>query len=281
MHCANFLIELIAGDVDTHKEILRPLNKSANHTLGDFKALVQRHRVKLIGDFRGKWTLPYFYLNVYIDKHGKDRVQEGVDAPNDESDILDAMKGFIELGEHTDGSNKSAEGCYGSDSMRVSDITKSDHVMLYDYSEWLSQVMLEKMCLSKNVHACCIIAPPLGVENNLLTFTDGLIVNKSHYSDVHKADTIDKFIEFYTSLRFQNQYAEGKDLKEHHLPQYLLFSRKDFYTKGFGAHEKNYQMLQQAMNNTIGVPNHGLALKKDEMIRMLEVCSVHINLKLF
>ena len=109
------------------------------------------------------------------------------------------MKGFIELGEHTDGSNKSAEGCYGSDCMRVSDIAKSDHVMLYGYSEWLSQVLLDKMCLSKNIHACCIIAPPLGVENNLLTFTDGLIVNKSHYSEVHKADTIDKFIEFYTS----------------------------------------------------------------------------------
>ena len=253
----------------THKEILHPLDQSANHSLRDFKAIVQCHHVKLISDFRGKWTLPYFYLNVYIDKHGKDRVQEGVNAPIDESDILDAMKGFIELGEHTDGSNKSAEGCYGSDSMRVSDITKSDHVMLYDYSEWLSQVMLEKMCLSKNIHACCIITPTLGIENNLLTFTDDLIVKKNHYSDVNKADAIDKFIEFYTSLKFQNQYAEGKDLKEHHPPRYLLFSRKDFYTKGFGAHEKNYQMLQQAMNNTIGVPNHGLALKKDEMIRIL------------
>ena len=54
------------------------------------------------------------------------------------------------------------------------------------------------MCINKKIqHVFDIIAPLLGAENNLLTFTDPLIVNKSHYSDVNNADTIDKFIVFY------------------------------------------------------------------------------------
>ena len=271
LHCANFLIELIAGDVDPNKAILRPLETPGNHTLVDLKNIVQRHRVSpLIGDFCGKWTLPCFYLNAYIDKHGKNSVQEGLDAPIVELDVLDAMKWFIKLGDDTDGGNKGAEGCYHSDSKGIlSDIAMSDHVLLYGYSELLSQVMSDKTCLSKKIHACCIIAPPFGAENNLLTFTDALIVNKSHYSDVNKADAIDKFIEFYTSLRFRNQYAEGKDLKEPHPPRYVLISRKDFYTTGFGAHEKNYQMLQQAMDNTVAGPNHGLFWKKEEIEHIL------------
>ena len=94
-----------------------------------------------------------------------------------------------------------------------------------------------------------------------MTFTDALIVNKSHYSDINKADAIDKFIEFYTSLRFWNQYAEDKDLKEPHPSSYVLISRKDFYTTEFEADEKNYQMLRQAMDYVVADPNHGLPEK--------------------
>ena len=138
-------------------------------------------------------------MDAYIDKHGKYSVQEGIDEP----DVLDAMTWFIKLDEDTDGGNKGTSDQYDNASKRNSDIAKSDHVMLYGYSEWLSQVMSDKVCFNKKIHAFCIISPPLGTENNLLTFTDALIVNKSHYSDVNKADAIDKFIEFYTSLRFQ------------------------------------------------------------------------------
>ena len=274
LHCANFLIELMAGDVDPKEEILCSLEKG-NHSLVELQDVVRSyHKLfkgvsPVIGDFHGKWTLPCFYLDAYIDKHGKDSVQEGIDAPIDEPDVLDAMRWFIKLDEDTDGGNKGAEGSYDSASQRNSDIAKSDHVMLYGYSEWLSQVMSDKMCLNKAIHACCIIAPPLGAENNLLTFTDALIVNKSHYSDIKKADAVNKFIEFYTSLRFRNQYAEGKDLKEPHPPRYVIISRKDFYTTGFGGREKNYQMLRQAMDYAVAAPNHGLAGKKDEMNRIL------------
>ena len=141
LHCANFLIELIDRDVDSKEKTLRPLVTAGNHTLEELKGIVQHLRVSpLIGNFRGKWTLPCFYLNAYIDKHGKDSVQDGIEAPIDETDVLDAMKWFIKLDEDRDGSNKGAEGCYKSDSTQISDIALSDHVMFYGYSEFLSQV---------------------------------------------------------------------------------------------------------------------------------------------
>lgn len=101
LHCANFLIELISGDAEVQEEILCSL-ETGNHNLGDLKEVVKKyHKLfsgvsPLVGDFRGKWTLPCFYLDAFIDKHGADSVQ-GVDAPIDEPDVLDNMKWFMKL----------------------------------------------------------------------------------------------------------------------------------------------------------------------------------------
>ena len=57
-----------------------------------------------------------------------------------------------------------------------------------------------------------------------------------------------------------NQYAEGKDLKEHHPPRYVLISRKKFYTTGFGADENNYKILRKAMDYAVAAPNHMVLL---------------------
>ena len=275
LHCANFLIELISGDAEVQEEILCSL-ETGNHNLGDLKEVVKKyHKLfsgvsPLVGDFRGKWTLPCFYLDAFIDKHGADSVQEGVDAPIDEPDVLDNMKWFMKLDEGTDGTNKGTSDEYDGATERDTDIAKSDHIMMYGYSEWLSQVMSDKMCKKKKIHASCVISPPLGTENHLLTFTDALIVSKSSYSsDDKRARAIDEFISFYTSLSFRNKYAAGADLKEPHPPRYVMIARKDFYTDGFGATQKNYQKLRDAMDYSVAAPNHGLAGRHEEMNRIL------------
>ena len=105
------------------------------------------------------------------------------------------MKWFMKLDEGTDGTNKGTSDEYNGATERDSDIAKSDHIMMYGYSEWLSQVMSDKMCKKEKIHASCVISPPLGAENHLLTFTDALIVSKSSYSsDDKKAKAIDEFI---------------------------------------------------------------------------------------
>lgn len=265
LHCANFLVELISGDAEPEKEILCSL-ETGDHSLGDLKDVVHRyHKLfkgvsPLVGDFRGKWTLPLIYLDAYIDKYGKDSTDGGIDAPIDDPDVLNAMKWLVKLDEDTDdGTNKGARDENDTPGQRQSDISQSDHIMMYGYSEWLSQVMSDKMCQDKQIHASAIISPPLGAENYLLTFTDALIVNESHYSacDGKKSDAIDKFVRFYTSLSFRNKYAQGHDLPKPHPPRYVLIARKDFYTDGFGAYQKNYQKLREAMNYAVAAPNHG------------------------
>lgn len=274
LNCANFLIELIAGDVPPEsREILCSL-ETGDHSLGDLKDVVRRYHVffkgvsPMVGNFRGKWTLPLMYLDAYVDKHGKDSVDEGVDAPIDDETVRN-VKWFMKLDEDTDGGNKGVRSEYDSDSARDKDISKSDNIMMYGYSEWLSLAMADKMCEKKHVHASCIIAPPLGKDNYLLTFTDAIIVNKSHFSDKKREEAIVKFMKFYTGLSFRNKYAKGVDLKEPHPPRYVIISRKDFYTEGFGKDNKNYQKLRAALDFSIAAPNHGLAARHEKMNAML------------
>ena len=151
----------------------------------------------------------------------------------------------------------------------VKDIADSDHIMMYGYSEWLSQVMADKMAKEKHIHASCIISPPLGEENNLLTFTDALVVNNSRFAEQKKCPAITKFIKFYTSLTFRNKYAEGQDLKKPHPPRYVIISRKDFYTQGFGAENKKYRELHEALRFAVACPNHGIVGRHKEMYEML------------
>ena len=273
LNCANFLIELISGTEQCDTEILCSLEKG-DHNLGDLKQVVRRYYdhfkgvSPMIGDFRGKWTLPMMYLDAYVDVHGNSDAEEGIDAPID-TKVLENMKWFMDLGDDTDGNNKGERDEYDSASERDKDISKSDHVMLYGYSEWLSQVMSDKMCKNEEIHATCIISPPLGKDDRLLAFTDAAIVNKFHYSDPKKATAIVEFLKFYTSLEFRNKYAKGVDLKDPHPPRYVMISRKDFYTDGFGAGDKHYQQFRRAFDHAVAAPNYGLADKHKEMNDLL------------
>ena len=279
LNCANFLMELISSNVPpSDSEILCSLKKG-DHSVEDLRQVIRRYHClfkgvsPLVGNFRGKWELPMLFIDAYIDKYGKNRANEAVDAPidsPDNADILENMKWFMGLDDSPDGTNKGESGEY-SDGPPVKDITDSDHIMMYGYSEWLSQVMADKMAKQKHIHASCIISPPLGKENNLLTFTDALVVNNSRFAEQNKCPAITKFIKFYTSLSFRNKYAEGQDLKEPHPPRYVIVSRKDFYTSthGFGAKNKKYQELHEALTNAVACPNHGIVGRHKEMYEML------------
>ena len=280
LSCGNVLMELISGDLPpSESEVLCSLEKGI-HSERDLKSVVRRYHSlfkgisPLVGNFRGKWDLPLMFVDAFVDQHGKSTADEAVDAPidsPDNADIIKNMKWFMDLDDATDGngSNKGEDGDY-KDGPPTEDIGNSDHIMMYGYSEWLSQVMANKLCKKEYIHASCIVAPPLGRHNYLLTFTDALIVNNSRFAEKKKHPAIAKFIEFYASLRFRNKYAEGKDLKDPHPPRYVLIPRKDFYTKGFGATNKHYEQLEKILANlAVAAPNHGIAGRHEEMNEML------------
>ncbi len=279
LNCGNVLMELVSGDVPpSQSDLLCSLEKGV-HSEQDLKKIVRRCHEdfkgvsKLVGNFRGKWDLPLMFVDAYVDTYGRDEVDEAVDAPIDSAKsrkVLKNMKWFMDLDDAPDGSNKGEDGDY-KDGPPVNDIADSDNIMMYGYSEWLSQVMASKMTQKKHIHASCIIAPPLGKSNFLLTFTDALIVNNSRFGEKKKSLAISKFIKYYSSLSFRNKYAEGQDLKEPHPPRYVLIPRKDFYSKGgFGYTNKHYMQLQKILAElAVAAPNHGIAGRHEKMNEML------------
>ena len=151
LHCASFLMELVSNTVENHENLFCTLEKGEYNVTNLMQALVLGKLLgifngasPLIGDFRGSWTLPSFYLDAYIDKHGKESVQEGVNSQIDESNVLFEMKSFMHFDRGADGTNKGISNKYDSAGERNADICKSDHILLYGYSEWLSQVLSDR-----------------------------------------------------------------------------------------------------------------------------------------
>ena len=280
LNCANFLFELVAGNGDGIK-VLSAL-ETGHQSFNNLREVVEYHKgifkevSPLVGNFRGKWTLPMMYLDAYVDVHGRRSLVDGASdayaSIAKETKVLDHMMWLMNLDDNTHRYryNKGKRGEYKSGAARHADICKSDHIMMYGYSEWLSEVMADNMCNRKKIHASCIIAPPLGADNNLLTYTDAIIVNKSNFTNSPaRAEAINRFITFYTSFDFRNEFAKGADLKKPHPPRYVMVSRKDFYTKGFGTSDKNYKMLHSALQFSIAAPNHGLYDKVTGMNKVL------------
>ena len=279
LNCANFLFELVAGYGDGIR-VLSTL-ETGHQSFNNLREVVEYHKdifkevSPLVGNFRGKWTLPMMYLDAYVDVHGRMSLVDGASIAYasiaKETKVLDNMMWLMNLDDNTHRYryNKGKRGEYKSGAARHADICKSDHIMMYGYSEWLSEVLADKMCNMKKIHASCIIAPPLGADNNLLTYTDAIIVNKALFEDKKRAKAINTFITFYTSLDFRNKFAEGADLTKPHPPRYVMVSRKDFYTKGFGTSDKNYKMLHSALQFSIAAPNHGLYDKVTGMNKVL------------
>ena len=259
LSCAQFLLELVAGDGD-ETEVLCSL-ETGDKSFKNLPEVVEHHRhvfkgtSEHVGDSRGKWTFPMMYLDAYTAVNGSKSFLEGAQAPinvADDSEVLKHMK------------------CTWSNDASEEDDSESDHVMKYGYSELLGQFMADKMREGKKIHASCIMAPPLGADDNLLTYTDAIVFNKESFSDGKRAEAITKFMKFYTSLSFRNKFAAGTDLKEPHPPRYVMISRKDFYTEGFGASDKNYKNLHPTLLSSVAVPNHGFYAKVPEMNRVLE-----------
>ena len=255
---AKFLIELVAGDED-ETEVLCSL-ETGDKSFKNLPEVVEHHRHVFKGtsshvsDFRGKWAFPIMYLDAYTAVNGSKSILEGVHAPinfANDSEVLEHMK------------------CtWSNDTSEEEDVSESDHVMTYGYSELLGQFMADKMNKGKKIHASCIMVPPLGANANLLMYTDAIVINKKSFSGKRKKAII-KFMKFYTSLSFRNKFAAGADLREPHPPRYVMISRKDFYTEGFGASDKNYKNLHPKLQSSVAAPNHGFRDLEEKLAKHL------------
>lgn len=272
-------MELVSANADPsiNTDVLNSLKKETCD-LNSLIEIVKEYHLSfngaspMMGNFRGTWTLPMAYLNAYIGNHGKEKLHEGVGQVNETA--VEALKSFTSLGKDASGQNKCTSEFYKKNLKELlDDVSQSDHVLLYGYSEMLSDVFNHEECQKKKFRVTGILAPPTGKESHLLTYTGALVVNSDSYSGP-KREAIDTFLCFYTSLEFQNKLTMCSYLHEGGVQDkrlYVLPSRKDFYTDGLGAEDKIFEMFHVIlMEHAVSVPNHGLATKVKEMKENLE-----------
>ena len=98
---------------------------------------------------------------------------------------------------------------------------------MYAYSENLGEALQRSAQKKKPKSALNIVSPPLDKSNFLLTYTDAVVVNKSKFADTKRAELIVKFVKFYTSLKFRENFSFGQRLSRvTFFPLVTIFSPK-------------------------------------------------------
>ena len=219
LQCASFLMEL--ADVDRTEQ-------------------ASAHRILLAGDFRGSWGLSMFYLDAYVDKHGEGSLYDGIDGPVDDPELIEELKEFTDYGRLESGKNPDIDGEFHDHHDRlIKEVTESQHILMYGYSENMGEALQKAADGNRHKRTLRIISPPLDKSNNLLTYTDAAVVNKSKFADPQRAAHIIKFVEFYTSLPVRTNFAFGRDLPPPVLyPRYVLPARIAFFTETAAAEDE-------------------------------------------
>ena len=272
LQCANFLMELADPDRGPQKPLLRDWT-----SFGQLKEALDEaidedscHKPFMVGDFTGSWGLPMFYLDAYVDEHGEKSVYEGIDAPVNDETLIENLKHFTDYGALSSGKNPDTDGTFHKDHDRLIDeVTDSDHILMYAYSESLGEALQRSAQKKKAKSALNIVSPPLDKSNFLLTYTDAVVVNKSKFADTKRAELIVKFVKFYTSLKFRENVAFGRDLPAS-VTRYVLPARNDFFTETKAADDKYYKMFRDALTHSVAAPNHGVYHKRKALQAKLE-----------
>ena len=280
LQCANFLIEVASGD---HSAVCSPVLKDwQSSTISKLSTAIRHyrtifgHRILVAGDFPGSWGIPMLYLEAYVDKLRGDSVYEGVDATVVDQKLIKNLKEFTDFGEKYEGMNRDTD-CYHDDHKAlIRRYVNSKHILMYCYSESLSEILLQASTHRKHLRVLNIASTPLDKCNYLVTYTDALVVNKSSFSDPLKRQQIEKFVEFYSSLDFRKKFAFGCDLppriRRVLLARYVLPAHQAFFTEykatGKGYYKQFHDIL---VRHSIAAPNHDINERRIQLQRDLMV----------
>jgi thiamine pyridinylase len=273
LQCASFLMELADLNHAPRKSLLKDWS-----TFDKLKEALDKeeeesgHRPLLCGDFRRIWGLPMFCLDEYVDEHGNKTMCEGIDAPVDDAELIKELKEFIDYGRLPDGMNPDTDGGFHEHHDKlVERAVKSKHVLMYTYSENMGETITKAARQMKPKRPLGIASPPLDHSNNLLTYTDAVVVNKAKYADHRKTELINYFLDFYTSLEFRFSYAFGGDLDQPVCPRYVLPARRDFFTVDKVTKDEYYMQFHKALQcHSVSAPNNGIYVKRKVRQKQLE-----------
>ena len=274
LQCASFLMELADVDHTPKTPLLKDWKsfKELKEVLDKAEA-ESDHRLLLCGDFRGSWGLPMFYLEAYVDKHGKHSAYEGIDAPVDDPELIEELKEFTDFGELPSGKNPDIDGEFHAGHEKlITEVVDSEHILMYAYSENMGEALQKAATKNKHKRTLRIVSPPLDDSNNLLTYTDAVVVNKSKFADPQRAALIKMFVEFYTSLAFRTSFAFGRDLPDSvTYKRYVLPACRAFFAQKDVEDDEYYKQFHDALlHHSIPAPNHDIYGKRKALQKELK-----------
>ena len=248
LQCASFLMELV--DVDfTPKSLLLKDCKSFDQLKDALDRAEQNCcRIILAGDFQEDEDMKFL--------HGEGSLYDAINGPVDDPKEIARRKELTNFGQLESRQNPdTVEEFLDHQDRLMREVTQSPHILMYAYTENMGEALQKAAEGKKHKHTLCIISPALDGSNNLLTYADAVVVNKSKFADPQRAAHIVKFVEFYTSLPFRTSFAFGWDLPPSVLyPRYVLPALNAFFTETAEAEDEFYQEFYAALKHSAPVP---------------------------
>ena len=209
--CGNFIIEVKhSGEktVDLDDENYQKFKQSAEKAEDVMVGKQPQQHARLLGgklDDSEGWYLPFIYLDGVIDLIATDNLEEEIQKVidgNPNQIVIARLRKFATLFE--DESGKYVEE---SSKEIIEDVVQGEAAYFFGFSEKLSEIL--KMS-GGEVKAFGTLSAPIGSQNKVLVFTDGLVINNSQYeeSTQEKKEAIQKFADFFTGILalYSNNY---------------------------------------------------------------------------
>ena len=270
--CGNFLVGLTPGNEENCPLRYARLNYAQlRDTMESCKANLSIHGwERMLGgrmDDRSGWHLPFLYIDGYIDVYGRESAELAIDEVTNgivDHELCERLSWYVSCCNDKNGENKCYNdfpGSYVQSSDNVySDIEGEKTLFFLGVSELLAQIERQS---DRKPYA--IISGPLGMSNNLLLFTDALVVNKARWNtaDAEKRMAIKAFVKYFLSNTLRTNIAMGVDLDPPQV-RYLLQATKTFYEN---TEDKLYQDVLWHLTTAVAAP----PLTKEQLEIMKDV----------
>lgn len=281
--CGNFLISFQPGseigcEIDDAKHDYENFHTKLVRCFWQYfwKAM---HYQRMIGgkmnDDDG-YYVPIFYIDGYIDIYGRDAAEDAIKNVLQEDfdeNLCERLTLFImSCYNRIPIQNKcyyNYDGSYvnGSDYL-YQDFADDLTMFYYGFSEGLGKI---KQITDRKPEVA--LSGPFGDENNLLMFTDGLVVSKTSWdaASEEKKTAIKKFLSYFVSKELRKKITLGQDLNT---PQkrYLLQANKAVYTSEELTDDKIYQDILPSLQNAVPMPYINYTERKRMQQVLTEQC---------
>lgn len=236
--CGNFMVALSPGTGDTC-----PLDKEHLTFFSIVEAtdickenFVPDPYARLLGgkmnDVWG-WYLPFLYLDVYVDMHEPNSIEDAVNQVTNNDFDKGVCEGLEWLYDQCEAQGETLENnkCFGGSYVQESlddlknDIIAQNTLTFFGFSEVSAEIQKDTGAIPYGVTSW-----PFSDDSYMLQFTDALVVSKKAWDegDEEKRNAIRVFINYFTGLTLRRKIALGEDL-DPVLNRYLLQAITEFY----------------------------------------------------